>query len=124
MPYKYVAMWNLPGCLPTMEPAFFDNAVDAFAFMAEELQRAGEEFDSVGDNLASVPFFDAADECAGKAQSGVIGESDWEWLAPDAHSYSVTCQDIPPCPNCNSDNIGIAEDGDFECQNCGTIYAP
>jgi hypothetical protein len=34
---KYVAMWNMPGCLPEMEPGKFDTFDDAKDFVLEEL---------------------------------------------------------------------------------------
>jgi hypothetical protein len=91
MPYKYVAMWNLPGCLPEMEPAEFDNAVDAFDFMADSLidvHNAEYEFDT-----GTIAYSNAAYECETKAQSGVIGEPDWQWHAPNGYVYSVECVD-------------------------------
>jgi hypothetical protein len=92
MPYKYVAMWNLPGCLPEMEPAEFDNAVLAFEWMADELDRGA--FNSQ-DDTEHDEFEIAGDECRAKASAGVIGEDEWSWPGPDGYVYSITCEDIP-----------------------------
>lgn len=90
--YAYIAMWNLPGCLPEMEPAQFDNAVDAFDFMADELIELHNAEYAV--NPGTVDYTNAAFDCEQKSQSGVIGEPDWYWHAPNGYVYSVTCQDV------------------------------
>lgn len=40
---KYIAMWNMPGCLPEMEPAIFDTFEEARAFIADELEREADD---------------------------------------------------------------------------------
>jgi len=35
MKTKYSAGWNLPGCLPEMEPAYFETEAEADAFILE-----------------------------------------------------------------------------------------
>lgn len=35
---KWTAGWNLPGCLPEMEPAVFDSKEDAEEFIANEIE--------------------------------------------------------------------------------------
>jgi len=35
---KWSAGWNLPGCLPEMEPAVFDSKEDAEEFIANEIE--------------------------------------------------------------------------------------
>jgi hypothetical protein len=35
---KFVAGWNLPGCLPEMEPAVFDSEEEAQQFISDEQQ--------------------------------------------------------------------------------------
>jgi hypothetical protein len=34
---KFIAGWNLPGCLPEMEPAVFDSEEEALEFIKEEM---------------------------------------------------------------------------------------
>jgi hypothetical protein len=36
----YVAMWNLPGCLPEMEPVYFLDEDEARQFLADEIENA------------------------------------------------------------------------------------
>lgn len=43
---KWVAGWNLPGCIPEMEPAVFESEDEAIAWVREEEQRAQEDFGS------------------------------------------------------------------------------
>lgn len=35
---KWIAGWNLPGCLPEMEPVVFDSKEDAEEFIANEIE--------------------------------------------------------------------------------------
>lgn len=42
---KWVAGWNLPGCIPEMEPATFDTLAEARAFIAEEREFASEQME-------------------------------------------------------------------------------
>ena len=37
---KFIAGWNLPGCLPEMEPVEFDTEEEARAFVEEEQRTA------------------------------------------------------------------------------------
>jgi hypothetical protein len=48
---KWSAGWNLPGCLPEMEPAVFDTKEDAEQFIADEI-----EFVSGEDLLPDDPY--------------------------------------------------------------------
>lgn len=41
----YHAGWNLPGCLPEMEPATFDTEAEAEQFVFDEQQQWDEEDD-------------------------------------------------------------------------------
>ena len=47
--HKYVAGWNMPGYMPDSEPAEFDNADDARAYIAEEMRSHAEEIEGVDD---------------------------------------------------------------------------
>jgi hypothetical protein len=40
----FSAGWNLPGCIPEMEPVLFDNEEDAKAFIQQEQEVAAESF--------------------------------------------------------------------------------
>lgn len=40
MPTKYSAGWNLPGCLPEMDPALFDTEEEAKEFIDAEQREA------------------------------------------------------------------------------------
>lgn len=43
---KFAAGWNLPGCMPEMEPAIFDTEAEAIAFIEDEQGRYGpDEYD-------------------------------------------------------------------------------
>ena len=39
----YVALWSLPGCLPEMEPARFEDFTDAKQFICDEIERVMEQ---------------------------------------------------------------------------------
>ena len=39
----YTAMWNVPGCLPEMEPVEFDTLAEARVFLSCEIDRAIDE---------------------------------------------------------------------------------
>lgn len=41
----YVAGWNLPGCLPEMEPVTFATMEEAYDFIADEQDRVASAFD-------------------------------------------------------------------------------
>ena len=47
---KWTAGWNLPGCLPEMEPVTFDSKEDAEEFIANEI-----EF-MAGNNITADPY--------------------------------------------------------------------
>lgn len=64
---RYVAMWNLPGCLPEMEPADFDTFEDAKTYIIDALKTQEDAAESEEDaetfchaaedvNLESRPF--------------------------------------------------------------------
>ena len=40
---KFIAGWNLPGCLPEMEPAVFDSEEEASQFISDEMRKFYEE---------------------------------------------------------------------------------
>ena len=43
---KYVAGWNMPGCLPEAEPAEFDSFDEAREYIQEEFRRRADDCDS------------------------------------------------------------------------------
>ena len=47
--HKYVAGWNMPGYMPDSEPAEFDDADDARAYIAEEMRNYAEVLEGVED---------------------------------------------------------------------------
>lgn len=65
---RYVAGWNMPGCLPYMEPAEFDDAQSAANFLADEMERAADEPDAGG------AYADELRECAAHLRKGWAGE--------------------------------------------------
>ena len=44
----YIAGWNIPGCLPEVEPAIFDNQMDAICYLTDAADRFWDE-DYLGD---------------------------------------------------------------------------
>ena len=44
----YIAGWNIPGCLPEVEPAIFDNETDAIYYLSNAVDRFWDE-DYLGD---------------------------------------------------------------------------
>lgn len=48
---SYVAMWHMPGCLPEMEPEYFDTFAAAQAFILHELAIVADSYgpDALGD---------------------------------------------------------------------------
>jgi hypothetical protein len=42
---QWIAGWNLPGCLPEMEPAVFESYKDAKAFVKEEMDFMSDSWD-------------------------------------------------------------------------------
>lgn len=65
---RYVAGWNMPGYLPDMEPAEFDNAQSAANFLADEMERVADEPDAGG------PYADKLRKCAAHLREGWTGE--------------------------------------------------
>ena len=45
----YIAGWNVPGCLPEVEPAIFDNETDAIRYLSDTVDRFWDE-DYLGDD--------------------------------------------------------------------------
>jgi hypothetical protein len=80
--YVYTVMWNLPGCLPEMEPIHFVNQPDAWEFLADEFTR-----------MEGAEFEEMAFRCEERANYAVMAEGDWAWNGPDGYVYSITCQD-------------------------------
>ena len=39
----YIAGWNIPGCLPEVEPAIFDNETDAIRYLTDAVDRFWDE---------------------------------------------------------------------------------
>lgn len=58
----YVAGWNMPGCLPEMEPAEFETLAEAWDYLAEEIARDAAEVDGAPYSQADFDLltFDAA----------------------------------------------------------------
>ncbi len=52
---KYIVMWNLPGCMPEMDPAVFDTFWEAKEFLADEFDtRADYPLDIISDDWHEV----------------------------------------------------------------------
>lgn len=45
---KFIAGWNIPGCLPDTEPVVFDTEEEARAFVENEQQEAAEIYAEAG----------------------------------------------------------------------------
>lgn len=100
---KYVAVYAMPGCLPEMDPAYFEDASDAWKFLADELDR------SIDDTLATYsPEVTEAEDAResmlsyARASDPVLGSVS----APDGYWYSVDLTeqyDAPDGSNLNDD---------------------
>ena len=80
-PCNWVAMWNMPGYLPEMEPAFFEHFDDAKRYILNEL---GE----IEDDEATAGNDDIADEISGIRQD-INLESDEFSVVVGNYAYSV-----------------------------------
>ena len=70
---QYVAGWNLPGCLPEMEPATFETAEEAREFIANELYdlaKNGDDDISEEDANAHREAIEGSNAESGGVQSG------------------------------------------------------
>lgn len=67
----YVAGWNMPGYLPEMEPAEFDDFDSAKRFLIDEMKRTEEQFGESDDE-------DAAEEVCHDAEAVNL------WSTPDS----------------------------------------
>lgn len=65
---KWIAGWNLPGCLPEMDPAEFDTEDEAWSWVKEEMESHSdaETFDS---DFRVDPYFYWVEKC-----EAVLGE--------------------------------------------------
>lgn len=88
--YIYTVMWNLPGCLPEMEPIHFRNQPDAWEFLADEFTNRAND---TPDDADSTEFHEMAFRCEEKANYAVIGEGDWSAMGPDGYVFSITVND-------------------------------
>ena len=78
---KWIAGWNLPGCLPEMEPQEFaaDQYATARAFLADELRYLADSVES--DDLSA--------EYAEIAASVSAQTSSFSITAPDGYVYWI-----------------------------------
>ena len=86
----YVAMWNLPGCLPEMEPMQFDTPEEAREALLEEVNRCREHAEDVG------PSNDPDDDNATKwhemwhsIKNAPKHDLCNNWMGPDGYAYSI-----------------------------------
>lgn len=79
---KYVAMWNLPGCLPEMGRATFDTFDAAKRFIIAAIKDAEEVY---GDGLDE----DTAESLCHLAEDVNLESSPFEVLAADGLVYTV-----------------------------------
>ena len=77
----YVALWSLPGCLPEMEPARFDNFTDAKQFLVDEAKDIRDRCENDSDAFA---WEDVAIEIDHASDAPVIK------TAPDGYIYKVS----------------------------------
>jgi hypothetical protein len=69
-------MWNLPGCLPEMEPQSFDSWEAAQASLLDELQSLDDDCEEETDPIAEEArdcFCDVSDLATGDEWCGSVG---------------------------------------------------
>ena len=54
----YVAGWNVPGCLPEVDPAIFDNETDAIRYLSDTVDRFWDEDAEQDKDLADKKWAD------------------------------------------------------------------
>lgn len=81
---KYIAMWNMPGYLPEMEPFETDSFKEAREFIADELDCAGDNCNS--DDSDRDRFLRAADYCRTR---WLTPEEYGTPVMPDGYCYSI-----------------------------------
>lgn len=79
----YVVMWNLPGCVPEMEPRVYHNVVDAYDDLLSEVsymmdicedEDTATMWHNMWHNIAHTPVHDLPNN----------------WAAPDGYVYSIS----------------------------------
>jgi hypothetical protein len=95
---KFIAMWNLPGCLPEMEPADFCTFDEAKRFIIDELKEQEDQTESESFaeiycheaervNLNSRPF------CVQPVAGGYVysvAETDWDYVEARIGSHFLS----------------------------------
>lgn len=91
----FTAGWSMPGCLPESAPVLFTSLDDAREYLADELDRAAEHAESIGDDDTD---WDAA-SLAGSAEivrNDPDGDVTWQAMRggfstsePDGYVYWI-----------------------------------
>ena len=86
----YVVMWNLPGCLPEMEPATFGTLYEAQDMLEADLYQCMDEC-AARDGKQSV--IDAWQDLVFDVRQ-IAADTDLPWNAtgPDGYVYSITIE--------------------------------
>ena len=79
----YIAMWNLPGCLPEADPASFDSFEEARKFLADEVDGIIDACLMCGDRKQAVAWKVLRDGIK-KASQAPLHET-----APNNYVFSV-----------------------------------
>lgn len=80
---KYIAGWNMPGCLPEMEPAEFKTFEEAKQYVVDELEACLDACDDESDP-------DLIDEWATEEASARLETGPFETFpCPDGYVYWV-----------------------------------
>lgn len=81
---KYIAGWNLPGCIPEMEPAEFDTLEEARDFLLEEINWAYAPDDPTDPSLWAA----VRDEIHNKPEES-------PWNTPDGYVWWIEIPEEP-----------------------------
>lgn len=83
-----VVMWNLPGCMPEMEPVTFEEYSDAAEYLGDELDRiATGEYEYGSDGQRMYLWL------AERVRLSVLRNRGGEYVSlpmPDGYVYSIT----------------------------------
>lgn len=106
MKLRYSAGWNLPGCLPEMEPATFDNIEDAYAFIKNEKAEARLQYEDT-----TTDTFDG-------------------FVTGDPYEYWVEEVVLDDCPFCETGAATVPVwqaaplDDTIACEDCAALSLP
>lgn len=78
----YVALWNMPGCLPEMEPMEFETFDEAKRAIIDELKAAEDRAESE----------DEAEDFCSLAEDVNLESRPFSVVAPDGYAYCVDQQ--------------------------------